>query len=433
MATFKYSQPYIHPKSYKDKQAKQVDKWFIRYKITFEDSETEYRKEYGKSYKQAQPINYPPNHKNKVANAELLLDLITYDLENGIDPRNREVEKLEKKKMEIKEAEKYKVRYIFDLWFAANNYVNPIPSKEISATKYKGFWLNQFIPHLETIGKAGDIRQVTDEDINHWIKLNYDAGKWSAYTVGIKIGLLTGVFKYAYKQKFMKQNPMVYIDRIKENKVVVKNGESTIKQAKEARFNILTAKELELLYQYFDLKNESIAKTLSYAFIRFSEIFRLQLKHLNTNKWQFEIPATIAKGQRDGRTAIVKIYPPLQEVLIRYLGEYFGDDRKPDYYLFHQFLKTKPSTYSIFQHYFIETKRRIKVEMDIDITKSPYCFKHTGAKSFIDQNKAKSKSSYQIIEAIKMMMRHKDFNTSQKYIYADLGMNLDEESDFTFD
>ncbi|WP_343532195.1 hypothetical protein [Pedobacter sp.] len=37
MATFKYSQPYIHPKSYKDKQAKQVDKWIVRYNITFED------------------------------------------------------------------------------------------------------------------------------------------------------------------------------------------------------------------------------------------------------------------------------------------------------------------------------------------------------------------------------------------------------------
>lgn len=72
-------------------------------------------------------------------------------------------------------------------------------------------------------------------------------------------------------------------------------------------------------------------------------------------------------------------------------------------------------------------------EEDVTIAKTPCCFKHTGAKKFIDQNKAKSKTSYQIIEAIRKLIRHKNFATSQKYIYADLGMNLDENDDFTFD
>jgi hypothetical protein len=58
MANFKFSQLFIHPKGYKDKQGKEVTKWFIIYKIEYEEPPTylknqelvQYVKEYGKSY-----------------------------------------------------------------------------------------------------------------------------------------------------------------------------------------------------------------------------------------------------------------------------------------------------------------------------------------------------------------------------------------------
>lgn len=436
MVNFKYSEPYISPKGYKDKEGKTVTKWFIRYKISFEEkplkgTKIQYRKEYGGSYHRN--INSPTNHKEKIENAEDLLDRVNDDLAKGIDPSNREVELIEHVKKEIEQAEQYKVEYVFNQWFASKNYLNPIPSKEISANVFKRFWLNQFIPYLESIGKEYDIRKVSTEDIDKWFRFNYDNDKWTSKTIDIKIGLLSGVFKFAFKKRYIKENPMTYVSRIKENKVVTKNGVSTLVKKKEARFNILTQKEQDLIYKYLDLKNEAIAKTLGFGFIRFSEIFRLKLEHLDLNNWVFNIPADIAKGQRDGNTASVKIYPKLQEVLTRYLTEYFGEDMQPEYYFFFHINKSSPSSYSIFQHFFNACKTEIETKEGVKITKTPYSFKHTGAKSFVNQNKAKAKTSYQIIEAVMKLMRHSNFNTSQKYIYNDLGINLDADDDFTFE
>lgn len=436
MVKFKYSEPYISPKGYKDKEGKTVTKWFIRYKIEFEEkpdnrAKIQYRKEYGGSY--SRKINLPTNHKEKIENAELLLGRVKDDLAKGIDPSNREVETVEYVKREIELAEQYKVEYVFNQWFASKNYVNPIPSKTISATIYNRFWLNQFIPYLASIGKEYDIRKVTTEDIDKWFRFNYDNDKWTSKTIDIKIGLLSGVFKFAFKKRYIVENPMTYVSRIKENKIVTKNGVTGLVKKKEARFNILTDNEQDLIYKYIDLKNETIAKTLGFGFIRFSEIFRLKLEHLDTNNWVFNVPADIAKGQRDGNTASVKIYPKLQEVLKRYLAEYFGNDVQPEYYLFYHLNKLSPSSYSIFQHLFNACKSEIEKKEGVKITKTPYSFKHTGAKSFVDQNKAKAKTSYQIIEAVMKLMRHSNFNTSQKYIYNDLGVNLDADDDFTFD
>jgi len=439
MQKFQFSQPYIHPKSYKDKEGMQVSKWFIRYKIQYAEPPAylkkkdlvQYPKEYGNSYKR--DINKINSHSEKIDNAEMLLGRVLDDLKKGIDPRNREAEHIEYVKKEIQEAEQYRAEYVFNLWFAWKNYVNPIPSKAISATTYSRFWNNQFIPYLKSIGKDYDIRKVSVDDIDNWILENYNADVWTAKTVEIKIGLLSGVFKYAFQKRFIKENPMTYVTRIKENKVIVKNGVSSIKIITDAKSKILSDNESELLYKYMNLKNEAIAKTLGYAFIRFSEIFRLRLKHLDKENWFFNIPADLAKGQRDGKTAQLKIYPKLKEVLERYLTEYFGEDRNPEYFIFYNENKNTAGTYSIFQHYFNATKSEIEKFEDVKILKSPYCFKHTGAKKFIDQNKAKAKTSYQIIEAIMKLMRHSSFITSQRYIYHDLGINLDADDDFTFD
>lgn len=90
----------------------------------------------------------------------------------------------------------------------------------------------------------------------------------------------------------------------------------------------------------------------------FCEIFRLRLEHLNLDKWELEIPAEIVKGQRDDSTESVKIYPKLKEVLIKYLDEYFGDDMKPDYFLFYHQHKNTAGTYSILQDFLSPLSRK---------------------------------------------------------------------------
>mgnify|MGYP003576537323 CR=1 FL=1 len=434
MANFTYSTPFIHPKTYKDKQkGMNTAKWFIRYTFT-KDGVTEYRKEYGKSYPTALNINYPKTHNQKIINAELLLDLVIDDLENGTDPKNRETEKEIQIKKEVAEAEKYKVSLIFDEWFKEKNYINPIPSKQISAKTYENFWKNQLIPYLATIGKADDMRSISDDDIRKWLQDNYNSGQWSALSTNIKIGYISNVFKYAYLKKYIPTNPMSYITTIKEDKVIVRDGISTIKEKKETRFNILTDDEIALFDEYFNFKTKTITKILMYGFIRFSEIYRLKLKHVDTVNWAFNIPSEIAKGQRDGATATVKIYPVLRKVIQEYLDDFFGEDLNPEYYLFYgEKNKLKSTSIDYISYQFKQTKLKIEKEKGIIIKKTPYSFKHTGAKKFVDQNKAKSKSAYEIIEAIMKMMRHTSFETSQIYIYKELGINLEANDEFSFD
>lgn len=439
MQTFESSTPFLYPDpstGYKDKNGQPITKWFIRYNIKFNEQpegrdQVQYRKEYGKSYKIN--LNSIKDLKKKIYEANILLQWVKDDLSAGIDPENREIELELATRKAIKASEQFKYFNVFNKWFESKNYLNPIPSKAISAEKYSGFHLKQFIPYLESINKDNDIREVTDEDINNYILHNYDNGNWSAFTCNTRIGWLSGLFSYAYKNKLIDVNPMKFVNKITEDKVIMVDNRLILKKKKETRFNIFTQDELDLVFkELYGSPYEAIAKTIYYGFIRFSEIFRLKLGHLNLDENYFDIPASIAKGQRNGSTLKVKIYPQLKEALTRYVETYFKEDLNPDYYLFFHKEKNTPSTYSILQHHFNKVKKSIEAQ-GVIIKKTPYAFKHTGAKKFIDSNKMKDVKSYQIIEAIMKQMRHTDFSTTQKYIYSELGINLDEDDVFTFD
>jgi len=440
MKKFSYTEPYIYPSpergnaktGYKDRNNKPITKWFVKYIITFEDRVKIQRKEYGSSYDI--DLNRIRNLRTKMYEANILRDYVEDDLKNGIDPLDRKAA-LEARALQIlSEAEKYSIRYVFSQWFASKNYSNPIPSKEISAKGYLLFYNNLFIPYLERCGLAEDIRKITDLHITAFIREKYDAGDWGAFTCNVRIGWLGGVFKYAYRQRLIPINPMNFVERISENKIIFdKDNKPMLKSKKEARFSIFTDNEIEDIFEGFrDSPYEPIAKTVFYSFIRFSELFRLRLSDLDLANGVFHIRPEIAKGQRDGRIHTVKIYPPLQEALHRYINKYFGVDTRPEYYLFYHIEKTRPASYSIFQHAFIQLKMVLETK-GIFIRKSPYSLKHTGAKRFIDINKKKNVKSYQIIEAIMKQMRHSDFSTTQKYIYKDLGINLDEDDVFSFE
>lgn len=440
MKKFSYTEPYIYPSpesgnaktGYKDRNNKTITKWFVKYIVTFDDGIKIPRKEYGNSYDI--DLNRIKNLRTKMYEAHILRDYVEDDLKNGIDPLDRKAA-LEARALEIlSEAEKYSISYVFKQWFSSKNYDNPIPSKEISAKGYLLFYNNLFIPFLEKYGLDKDIRTITELHISRFVREKYDAGDWSAFTCNVRIGWLGGVFKYAYRQKLISVNPMNFVERISENKIILnKDNKPLLKRKKEARFSIFTDSEIETIFEGFkDSPYEAVAKTVFYSFIRFSELFRLRISDLDLANGVFHIRPEIAKGQRDGRTHSVKIYSPLQEALCRYIDRYFGADIAPEYYLFYHIEKTRPGSYSIFQHAFIQLKKNLETRQ-IFIKKSPYSLKHTGAKRFIDVNKKKDVKSYQIIEAIMKQMRHSDFSTTQKYIYKDLGINLDEDDVFSFE
>ncbi|WP_316800153.1 site-specific integrase [Pedobacter frigidisoli] len=440
MENFSYTEPFIYPNlnkgnaktGYKDRNNKPITKWFVKYTIIASDGSKISRKEYGNSYDI--DLNRIKNLKNKIYEANLLCAYVADDLQNGIDPLNRKVAIAEQAQQLLRESEKYSMQYVFNQWFVSKNYVNPIPSKEISAIHYSRYFNYAFIPFLEKLEIADDIRKISDLHITQFIREKYDSGDWSAFTANIRIGWLGGVFKFAYKHKLIPVNPMNYVERILENKIITKkDGTQIIKFKSDARTSIFTDLEIEQIFEgLYGTQSEAVAKTVFYSFLRFSEIYRLRIKDLDLDDGYFNVRPEIAKGQRDGRIHKVRIYPKLLEALKRYINSYFGSDMKPDYYLFYHIQKHHPASYSIFQHSFNQLKKDLKLK-GIIITKPPYSLKHTGAKRFIDVNKSKNVKSYQIIEAIMKQMRHSDFSTTQRYIYKDLGLNLDEDDVFSFD
>lgn len=421
---------------YKDKNGTTIKKWFIRYKIEFDEKpingdKTQYRKEYGGNYDIR--LNAIKDLKEKKDEAEILLQWVKDDLDQGIDPENRQTVMWLQMKQKLQNDEKFQYTKVFNSWFAHKNYINPIPAKLISAAKYHGFYINQFIPYLVSIGKEFDIRIINENDINAYISGHYNSGNWSAFTCNTRIGWLGGIFSYALKNRLIEVNPMNFVDKIMEDKVIIIDNIPVLKEKKQARFNIFTDEEVDIIFkELYGSPLEATVKTIYYAFLRTSEMFRLRLGDLDLDNSCFNIRASIAKGQRNGATLQVKIYPPLEDALRRYIERYFGSDRDPKYYLFYHIDKSEPCTYSIFQHHFNALKKRLE-SRGVFINKTPYAFKHTGAKKFIDINKGKKLTSYNIIEKIMKQMRHTDFMTTQKYIYGDLGINLDEVDGFSFE
>ncbi|RZK60300.1 MAG: site-specific integrase [Pedobacter sp.] len=436
MSKFVFKEPTIYPSEadgYKDSKGKLITKWFIRYRITFDNGTTEYRKEYGKSYRSA--LNTIKNLKAKREEALILLALVKNDLSNGIDPKVREQESLKHTLKLIREAEQYNYKLIFTQWFNYKNYTNPIPSKVLSAKNIKILHLNQFLPYLSSIGKDGDIRKITEDDIAHFIRGKYDSGIWVAKTANVNCGWISGVFTYAYRVlKIISQNPMEHILPIREDKIILKDGKQTLKVKKEIRFCIFNDTELNLIRKHWEgTKYFVITQIIFLVYIRFSEIFRLKLEHLDLVNGYFIIPANIAKGQRDGTTAKVKMFGKLKEIILDYIKENFGDDLNDDYYLFHSaYNKFQPLQYSAFHRKWLAMGKSILKIDGVKFTKPPYGLKHTGARTFLLKNKH-SFSSYQLTEHLMRTMRHTDFKTTQIYIYQDLGVALDETPDFTFD
>lgn len=449
MQSFQFTEPYIYPdlEKVKDKKGNPINsngqiikKWCIRYKITFANGEVDHRKEYGKSYLKVhngKPLNRITDLQKKIFEANVLLGLVKDDLSKGIDPEKRDEEVRKATLKAIEDAKRFKYRYVFDLWFASKNYVNPIPSKVISAKNLKAFHLNQFLPYLESKCVDGDIRLVTDDLINDFIKTNYDSSLWSAFTASQRVGWLSGVFTFAYKKKLISTNPIEFVEKIVEDKVIInKEGVATLKVRKQNRYNKFSGDELKRIFDYVhDTKDEAIFKTLHFAFIRFSEIFRLKISHLDLDNSQFVIPSHIAKGQRDGETAYVPIFPELKECLERYLRNQFKGDLNPSYPLFPLDEDiTKEDVYNNFYTRYMTVVRALNKDENypVKIEKTPYALKHTGAQTFIDQNKAANVSPFEILEGLKNLMRHKDFATTQKYLKKDLGVDLDVKSRLVF-
>lgn len=433
--------------NYKDKNGNDVEKWFIRYKLKFHDnppeyykdkSLTQYRREFGKSYNLS--LTGLKKKRDKEFQAELLLARVQDDLDKGIDPEYREYALLKLKQKNAIEAKAYQYDKLVELFMVENMYINPIPKKEISARAYKSFFNNQLRNFLDSIDKLNDIRLITTEDIETYLELgrlgkfaipgvSKSSGQprtnkpWNSTTTNIKRGWISALFSIAIKKRLLITNPVSIISKRR------------VEPRKEARFQIYTRREIELIFTYLEVNNlmlDAICKILYYAFIRRSELFRIRLKMIDLNKNLITITPDVAKGQRDGYSRTVKIYPKLAESLKKWIDYRFKDDINDEYFLFpNRKDPLKQFKYASFHRMFnselivLQTMNREHFKIKSEF----YALRHTSVTFFIEDN-FNSNNSLKVLTHLMKQLRHEEFSTTQKYISKDLGLNINTEEEF---
>lgn len=97
----------------------------------------------------------------------------------------------------------------------------------------------------------------------------------------------------------------------------------------------------------------------------------------------------------------VKLFSKVFEALRRYLDYTFEDDRNPAYDLFFQQNdKFHACTYSIFQYFYIAAMKELKDADGIEIDKTPYALKHTGASSLLKMQKQKGTQHIRLLKGL---------------------------------
>jgi len=420
------------PSIFKDKQNK---KWFIKYNIKYPGEAMQYRKEYGKSYHTK--LNYIKDLDEREVEANILLALVLEDLNNQIDPENKEAEQEAALIQQIKEAEQYHYDYCLNLFLKEKGYLSPKPKQENSAKIYKSFLKNNFKPMLVELGIVENVRKITKEHIQNLIDLHYfsedndDISIWGGVTCNLSLSYIRSFLEVLVDKKILAENPAKDIKQ-KPKGIRV-----------EARKTIFTRAELDFLFNAAsetDIALEAVYKLIYYGYIRISELFRLQLKDIIFEKSIINIPSEKAKSQKDGFSRNIHMYPKLKECLQRYINAEFGDDMQPDYYLFYSkkyndklHRKTQIQFYADSSAFF-QKMTAMKGAEKLFLNRSglyPYTLKHTGATFFIEDN-INNSSPTKLLLHVQKQMRHKTLTTTQIYISRDLGLNLELENEFVF-
>lgn len=421
---------YTEPKIYKDKDNK---KWCIRYNLKYDESdETQYRKEFGKSYNIK--LNRIQELKVRSVEAEILKGMVADDLYKGIDPEKKEEQQKAKLLQKIKDAERFNFDYCLQVFLKEKGYLDPIPKKTGSSKTYRLLLTNALKPALEEVGAADDLRLVKKEHIlglidSHYFSDGEDIKRWSGSSCNVNLAIFSSFFEVLVDKGILEAN---VAKLVKYKPAGARN---------EARSTIFKRDEIEILFNVAkerDSTLEAIYKCIYYSYIRISELFRLQLSDVHLDRDIVNIPFVKAKKQNDGFSRDVYIYPKLKECLERYIQKTFGNDRNPNYYLFPNLLyndkvhrKTPVPFYTASAHLFRYLKKQHPDKFVGREGLYPYTLKHSGATYFIEDNINNSSPTAMLLH-LQKQMRHSNLNTTQIYISKDLGLTLELEKSFIF-
>jgi integrase len=286
--------------------------WYINYSFN------------GKQYRVKGNLNRIKDHKEKMYEAEVLLQSIKNDLKNGYDPSNPDVflDQIINENISLSNAIK---QYIEEL----STYARP---KTIGSYNSKLYYFNEAYPNKQ-------VKNITTQDIEKYIykKIHtkelakvvlkgksYDLKKtiqWTPNTVRSAKGVFRAFFAWCIKNNYYQgENPV--------SKIESKRIRSEV--APKARHLPFSEQDLLLVMDYLDNNDKATAFFARFIYstcMRPGEISKLKLKDIDLENKRIIIPMDITKNTKKGEMDIIHIENNLYEKLVS-----MGLEKYPSHY-----------------------------------------------------------------------------------------------------
>jgi len=276
--------------------------WYINYSFN------------GKQYRIKGDLNRIKDHKEKIYQAEVLLQSIKNDLKNGYDPSNPNLflDQIISENISLSDAIK---KYIEEL----STYARP---KTIGSYNSKLYYLSEAYPNKQ-------VKNISTQDIQKYIykKIHskelakvflkgksYELKKpiqWTPNTVRSAKGVFRAFFEWCIKNNYyLGDNPV--------SKIEQKRIRSEV--APKARHLPFSEQDLRLVMDFLDKNDKATAFFARFIYstcMRPGEICKLRLKDIDLENKRIIIPLEITKNTKKSEMDIIYIEDNLYEVLVK--------------------------------------------------------------------------------------------------------------------
>ncbi|MDY0905637.1 hypothetical protein [Pedobacter sp. CFBP9032] len=409
-----------------------VNKWYIYYRIIFDNGIVEKRKEYGKKFHLS--LNTISNLKERQTVASRLLGVVENFLNKGIDPKyavdtidQRNVEKL--KQIQKAEDARISIAAAIKMLKDEKGWNNPAMGKEKTAASIPTFLNNQLKPYFERIGKADDVREVTRIDLKTFIEENFnpaDGSKgWSSSSAAIYKAWTSILFAMLVDHELVATNPVTGI-KIKTDKQ--KRNQVEGDDAEQERFEPWA--DIEVKHWFDDLaKSDNIIERnvlassalIHYAFIRKTELLRLKCWMIDFDNERITLPPAITKSERKYKSRnLIHVDMPdaLVTILLKWMAFRFPNGHGDDDYILGFTSDTKePYKYVTFTNHFILVRKQFQKKYEgLYIRKNQYALKHNGVAKLFNALTKTNKTPNDIQNIIRLQCRHSSFSQTETYL-----------------
>jgi integrase len=355
----------------------------------------------GKQYRVKGELNRIKDHKEKIYQAEVLLESIKNDLKNGFNPEKPEGF------LEVILDDHIKIEDAIDFYLEQlAGYARP---KSVQSYRSKLLYLRLAFPN-----KA--VASFTTEDIESYIirKIKnpgksiaciegrfYETDKvvpWTYNTVRSAKGVFRAFFQWCIKKKYYQdKNPVVNIEQLK-----IRSEVET-----KPRNKPFTKQDNQLVMCYLDAHDRITAffcRFIYYTCLRPGELAELKLKDIDMANGEIRVPLSITKNTKGSKVETIVIHSQLYKEL-----EALNLNQYPSNYFICSNSETIVGKVSIGKHIPYKCLRKALVALGLDEKGyNLYSFKHFS-------NIQRYNNGWKILEIMKAN-RHSSIAMTEKYL-----------------